>query len=42
MKEQRIKACVYCNAQYAITTEEFEENGVRKVSHHFSVRSFKI
>lgn len=30
MKEQRIKTCVYCNAQYAITTEEFEENGVRK------------
>lgn len=30
MKEQRIKTCVYCNAQYAITTEEFEENGVWK------------
>ena len=30
MKEQKIKACVYCNAQYAITTEEFEEKGVRK------------
>lgn len=30
MKEQGIKACVYCNAQYAITTEEFEENGKKK------------
>lgn len=30
MKEQRIKACVYCNAQYAITTEEFEEEGNKK------------
>lgn len=30
MKEQRIKTCVYCNAQYAITTEEFEEKGVKK------------
>ena len=30
MKEQRIKTCVYCNAQYAITTEEFVEDGQRK------------
>lgn len=30
MKEQRIKTCVYCNAQYAITTEEFEEMGKKK------------
>ena len=27
MKDQRIKTCVYCNAQYAITTEEFKEMG---------------
>lgn len=27
MKDQRIKTCVYCNAQYAITTEEFKEDG---------------
>lgn len=25
MKVQRIKACVYCNAQYAVTTEVFKE-----------------
>lgn len=30
MKEQKIKACVYCNAQYAITTDEFVEDGERK------------
>lgn len=30
MKVQRIKACVYCNAQYAVTTDEFKENGRKK------------
>jgi len=30
MKEQSIKTCVYCNAQYAVTTEEFVEDGQRK------------
>ncbi len=30
MKDQRIKACVYCNSQYAITTEEFKENSRKK------------
>lgn len=30
MKEQRIKTCVYCNAQYAITSEVFEEKGKMK------------
>lgn len=31
MKAMKIKACVYCNAQYAITTEEFEdEQGHKK------------
>jgi hypothetical protein len=30
IKKQHIKACVYCNAQYAITTDEFEEDGKKK------------
>ena len=30
MKAQRIKTCVYCNAQYAVTTEEFREDGKTK------------
>ena len=30
MKAQRIKTCVYCNAQYAVTTEEFKEEGKNK------------
>ena len=30
MKDQGIKACVYCNAQYAVTTEEFDDEGVLK------------
>ena len=31
MKDQNIKACVYCNGQYAIATDEFEENGKKKM-----------
>lgn len=30
MRVQRIKTCVYCNAQYAVTTEEFKEDGRTK------------
>ena len=30
MKEQGIKTCVYCNAQYAVTTEEFVEDGEKR------------
>jgi len=30
MKDQKIKACVYCNAQYAVTTEEFVEKEIKK------------
>ena len=31
IKDQHIKACVYCNAQYAVTTEEFEVEKGRKI-----------
>lgn len=30
MKDQRIKSCVYCNAQYAITTDKFKEKSRTK------------
>lgn len=31
MQQQKVKCCVYCNAQYAITTEEFrDEDGKKK------------
>ena len=30
MKDQRIKVCVYCNSQFAITTEEFTEKSRKK------------
>lgn len=30
MKDQKIRACVYCNGQYANATEEFEEDGEKK------------
>ena len=30
MNDQGIKACVYCNAQYAVTTEEFDDEGFSK------------
>ena len=37
MKDQKIKACVYCNGQYAIATEEFVEDGQKKIigTYHF-------
>ena len=37
MKDQKIKACVHCNGQYAIATEEFVEDGQKKIigTYHF-------
>lgn len=37
MKDQKIKACVYCNGQYAIATEVFVEDGQKKIigTYHF-------
>lgn len=41
MKDQKIKACVYCNGQYAIATEEFEEDGKKKMIGTYQFDHFK-
>ena len=41
MKDQNIKACVYCNGQYAIATEEFDENGKKKMIGTYQFDHFK-